>query len=315
MDKTTIDALGERLRRMERKCLRWRLAGGIAALGGAILLFVGGAPLARDARTVEGERFVLRDAAGKTRLLIGVGEGGPPFLRFFDGEGKARLELGLRGDGSADVSLLGRDEHPLAQLNSGAGDSSQLLLAGQKGRGIIGLQTTPEGAGAVTGYGKDGSVRFMVFVAPDGAPSLNFFDQPERPRLTLDLRSGEPNLKLTGDDGKPGVLLSVTKDGPLLGLQDKGQRNTLGLAIHPVGGASLYGHNKDRGNNLYLGVHQDGTSQLTFSEQDERMHATLGADGGNAWLTLCDRKGETRASLSVDRGGTVTSLGLSPRAR
>jgi len=61
-------------------------------------------------RVVEAERFVLKDASGRTRVELTVLGDGSPTLGLFDRNGLPRALLGLAPDGTPALALLGRGE-------------------------------------------------------------------------------------------------------------------------------------------------------------------------------------------------------------
>ena len=86
-----LEAQTRRLDRLEREARRWRRAckGALALCG--VLLFTG---QSGDPRTVEAERFVIRDASGAVRGELGV-NGRDARLLLANGEGNARMLLTL----------------------------------------------------------------------------------------------------------------------------------------------------------------------------------------------------------------------------
>jgi hypothetical protein len=174
-----IDA---RLCRLECELRRWRM---LAALGPIALLVVAvtGSPLSiagtkpMDAfprspspgsPVVEAQRFVLRDAAGATRVTLALAEDGLPLLTFFDGDGEPQAALGprhlyLSGDGNTAVKLL---------VNPGGTPALRLEKQGRL-RAVLGMAN--DGTLALGFYGQDGKGRALLDVAADGSPGLTLF--------------------------------------------------------------------------------------------------------------------------------------------
>ncbi len=98
-----MNALTARLERLERSHRRWRGAGLIAMLGVATLGLAAAAPAVCD--IVYGERLVLRDEGGRTRVTIDAYRTDTPSLAFQDRDGRVRARLGLDKDGQAFVSV------------------------------------------------------------------------------------------------------------------------------------------------------------------------------------------------------------------
>src|SRR4051794_30327323 len=103
MDTTEI-----RLARLERECRQWRRRGVIAVLIGALVAVIGGARKADEPKTVEAERFVVRDKAGKVRAEMGLDSEGLPQIRLSDKDGVNRWVGLVKGD-TPSLSLHGKD--------------------------------------------------------------------------------------------------------------------------------------------------------------------------------------------------------------
>ena len=79
-------AIEARLERLERQQRRWRGVAGVACLGLVAVALMGQKPAGR---TVEAERFILRDAAGRTRAELSLNRDGAPALTCSDRDGFA----------------------------------------------------------------------------------------------------------------------------------------------------------------------------------------------------------------------------------
>jgi len=84
-------AIEARLERLERQQRRWRGVAGVACLGLVAVALMGQKPAGR---TVEAERFILRDAAGRTRAELMVEGEQSVALRFRDADSMPRLTVG-----------------------------------------------------------------------------------------------------------------------------------------------------------------------------------------------------------------------------
>jgi hypothetical protein len=105
-------SLFARLEKVERQNRSLRIFGSVALLGVAGALFLGLA--AAPSKTVEAERFIVRDSLGKARMILAVGDEGPA-LTLLDKDGKLRVNLGVDKEGPA-LDLLDAAESPRAQL-------------------------------------------------------------------------------------------------------------------------------------------------------------------------------------------------------
>jgi hypothetical protein len=99
MDKPKIDALAERIERLERENRRWRWGSGLALIAGLVVM-IGGAQRANDPKVVEAEGFIVRDKDGKERVRLGLATDGDPalFLRGKDGHNRVILQASEEDD-------------------------------------------------------------------------------------------------------------------------------------------------------------------------------------------------------------------------
>ena len=160
MDQTTTDALIERFERLEVRCLRferqarrWKTVGILAWIG-VVMLIAAGARQDRVPKTIEAERFVLRDQDGKTRMELGTDDRKAVALFLLDQEGNRPISLGVTANGRPAMGL------------SQAGGNRSLTLA-----------FTPIGTAGLTLYDKDLTPRVQVYTAPDGTPALEIRDE------------------------------------------------------------------------------------------------------------------------------------------
>jgi hypothetical protein len=82
MSDSRLSALAERVDRLEREARWWRR---IAGLGGVLVVaagLLGQTPAAAPAKTLDAERFHVRDAAGNVRALSAPRPTGRPVSSF-----------------------------------------------------------------------------------------------------------------------------------------------------------------------------------------------------------------------------------------
>jgi hypothetical protein len=88
----------QRVECLERVSRRWRLAALVLLLGCLVLLLAGfdyPQPNLVKARSVEAQKFVLRDADGRVRARMAISEDGPR-LSFFDEQGNVVTSVPLK---------------------------------------------------------------------------------------------------------------------------------------------------------------------------------------------------------------------------
>jgi len=142
--------LARRIERLERAQLRWRRLAVGAVLGLVAVALMGQKPAPR---TVEAERFVLRDAAGRVRAELGVESEQSVALRFRDADTMPRLSIGTENGASV------------------------LVLNEQGGKVRAGLVTLSHGAPALTLYDPNGKNRAELALTREGAPALTILDR------------------------------------------------------------------------------------------------------------------------------------------
>jgi len=97
--------LSTRLERLERENRRMKRFGLAAVLGAGLLGMVGAAaPAVCDVLT--GERLVLRDESGRSRVTLDAYRTDNPAITLADKQGRARAKLALDGQGDLVVNLL-----------------------------------------------------------------------------------------------------------------------------------------------------------------------------------------------------------------
>ncbi len=127
MNEPTMEALVQRLNRMERENHRWKwlVAVTLAVLGVGVVL--GQTTPRRVGKVLEAERFVLRDADGKNRAELGVMDGAS-ILFLNDKDGKPGVALSVLPDGPRMVTLLDKNGKTRSVLTARADGDSGLRL-------------------------------------------------------------------------------------------------------------------------------------------------------------------------------------------
>jgi hypothetical protein len=155
MDHPQFEGLLGRLERLERHNRRLRLGGALLLLG-----IVAGATMGQGrgpSHAVEAQRFVVKDARGKSRAVLGMSAEGPG-LSLYDPDGNARAALALAGD-----------------------NTSRLGFYDRQGKSRVVVDVQEDGTSTVGFYDKTGKAHAHLRVAPDGSPVLGFFDKDGRP--------------------------------------------------------------------------------------------------------------------------------------
>lgn len=178
MNPPILEALAERLERMERENRRLKRVGAVLILGiGALVLMAQGKP----SRVIEAERFVLRDARGKTRAVLGVEDRVTKFS-LYDEDGDFRADLGV-GPAVSTLGLFGKDKGSAVILSEAFPlEASLVFLKDKKMRSIVGVGVV----GPALDLGDaDGRSRASLKLAADGSPTLTLYDEDKKPRTIL----------------------------------------------------------------------------------------------------------------------------------
>jgi hypothetical protein len=137
MPTTTIEAMAERLERLERECRCWRRAGVGLALIGVVVLTIGAVRKDEGPKTIEAERFLLKDKDGTIR-----------------GEWEIDPKLGWTN----------------FRMNNGKCDRQiEMLVTRSRAEDGNGIPT-------INLHAKDGRGRINMLVTPDGEGRLYFHD-------------------------------------------------------------------------------------------------------------------------------------------
>jgi hypothetical protein len=260
MPLSAQDQITARLDRLERDGRRWRRAALGSWLAIAALLLLGQSPARavkpNPARTVEAERFVLRDARGgigatlgwgaddtprlvlndlkgQSRAVLTVGAGGTPGLSLFDADGVTiRAALVVGSDGAPGLALFDSAGKPrlAAALFHGSGASrgstpqeAAPALVAYDGAGVVRVTFGIRGSDAALELADNrGTARTVLRVPADGTPDLLLRDAEGRARAGLSVLSdGTPTLNLNGQDGRPRATMTLTPTkGAALALAD-----------------------------------------------------------------------------------------------
>lgn len=88
----------------------------------------------------------IADATGRRRILLTTTTEGSPAIWFFDGAGKARLNLGLYGDDSPFIVLNDDNERAVQIFRTIGNGKTPVLVMKNNGqdRIIMGLNATPQ---------------------------------------------------------------------------------------------------------------------------------------------------------------------------
>lgn len=223
MDKPMIDALAERVARLERenRRLRW---GGLVAFGclTLVVIFAG----ADAGKVIEAEKVILRDGKGQMRALFEVKPSGEPGLSLFDDKGKTGIDMGIDPQIGPRLSLddaVGKttlhlsvnkfgashiwmevEDGPLVTLLASADKVAELTLGTRAdGERLAARVADHDGGISIMAGDKDLERSLSMGGNPDGTVDLNLSDKNQKNRFILGGKAdGSTYLELRDKDGK-----------------------------------------------------------------------------------------------------------------
>lgn len=110
---------------------------------------------------VAAERFVVRDADGRTRGEFGANGGGEPVLRLNNAGGKERILMGLRPDGTIEMRITDHAHEHRASMFLTPEGWPAIALMSPEGRSLVRL-ATDGGGGTIALYDSAGTKRWSA---------------------------------------------------------------------------------------------------------------------------------------------------------
>ena len=149
MATPTLEALNERLDRLERENRRFKV-GALLVLIGIVAVGIMGQARANAVRVVEAEKFVLRDSQGKERAELSTLGDGSPSLHFYGFyAGRRHAIVSLEADQASGTSGL--------QFNAANGKNRISLAVAVVGSAVVNVADLDGNVRASLGVGRDGS--------------------------------------------------------------------------------------------------------------------------------------------------------------
>jgi hypothetical protein len=187
-----LKTIAERLEELEKQNRRMKRAGLFALAAASALLLMG--QTAPQFRTVEAERFVLRDSKGKVRGALGMRENGPR-LELYDAEGDEKEARAVLAVVEHSPSLwLSGPKGNFVQVISNL-EASALLVSDSDGKTRVQLGMGKGWPGPGIGfYDPNGKT---IYSAPPNLASVSRTDA--RPRVFIEKWLGETKQENLGD--------------------------------------------------------------------------------------------------------------------
>lgn len=153
MSDSGLNALTQRVDRLERDLRWWKRVAGLGGMLTVAAVLLGQAPVGPPVKAVEAERFNVRDAAGNLRALLGTTSDGATSLLLYNATGVNQAGLGVMADGSTSV-----------------------FLANPAGRTVTELTLYRDGTPTLVFRDRNGKTRTLMGTATDGYPFAYFLD-------------------------------------------------------------------------------------------------------------------------------------------
>jgi len=193
MSDPRIDALAERIIRLEKQNARLKWAGGSMSAAMLVLLILAGAApppqaqrdpavkairarnftavdsqgrgsvgIVTDVEPKAGGLIEFLDKAGRRRLALGLGEGDVPFVRLTDPDRGEEITLDLQGARGMGLSFRNKKRDSGILLGTGADGVSGLGLIGPGGKYLVALGINPDGTSQLIFRDKDGKELLQI---------------------------------------------------------------------------------------------------------------------------------------------------------
>ena len=187
-----IDAIVQRLERLERQGHRWKATATLAIITLGLTFLIGAGKNGETSvpDELQAHAFVLVARDGTPLARLGLLPHGAWGLGFYDQGKKSRIVLSVEGDGSSLLSLFGKDGKGSLLLSANGSGATSLRLVDTHWKTRTALATWPDGSPFLQLTDRDGKDRALlqyteVIARATGelikqpGPSLLFFDKEE----------------------------------------------------------------------------------------------------------------------------------------
>ena len=167
MDELTLESLARRLARLERENRWLKRLGTVLAVAAAAGGLMG--QVQPTAGTVESQRFVVKDAAGQPRAVLGATADGSIF-ELYDKDGDRRAAMGIATDGSATLSLMTKGDKGGVWISARPYGWSNLQVFDRGGTSRLATGVAADGAAVLVINDSSGTTRAGLGIAADDHP-------------------------------------------------------------------------------------------------------------------------------------------------
>jgi hypothetical protein len=136
MNESLKNQMMERLEHLEKENRRIKRIGAAILFGAVASLVMGQSKPDNIAKVIDAERFVVRDASGAVRAVLGVNPDGNMGLEVRDKNGKAGVALGMGANGNPALRLDGKEGKTGIALGVRSDNSSAMEFYNNEGKVI-----------------------------------------------------------------------------------------------------------------------------------------------------------------------------------
>jgi hypothetical protein len=180
-----IQALRKRLDQLEHDHKRLRRFGLLAFLGLVVTLLMGQSGRNVVPEVIEAQRFVVKDATGKSVAALGTDRDGAPLLVLMNSDGRLAATLDVTAQKKPTLTLYDRNSKGRLILAVDSDGSPALAMNDKNGTPRIGLAVATQGSGGLVLYGDRNAARASLGLGTDWSPYLVFLDDNGNVRTAL----------------------------------------------------------------------------------------------------------------------------------
>lgn len=202
MDEPTMNSLVQRLEQLERGNHHLKLILVLVLVVSAALLVMGQTKYGKVTKVIEAEQFVLQDAPGRVRAVLGVIENGGAVLSFMNKDGKMVLGVGVTAKDAPSVELYPDGKRRAALQALSADGPVNLEFTNKQGTAVLGIGVTPNGTPGLSLYGPDWKARAVLQIPNDEDSKFAYVDRYGCIQAELKPPKGQPVMCFFNDSGK-----------------------------------------------------------------------------------------------------------------
>lgn len=180
-----IQTLRKRLDRLEYNHQRQKLFGFFAFLAIGVVFLMGQAGRGNIPEVIEAQRFVVKNASGKSIAALGADRDGAPLLVLMNSDGHLAATLDVTVQMKPALTLYDRDGKGRVVLAVDADGSPALAMNDKTGTPRIGLAVATQGSGGLVLHGDRNAARASLGLGTDWSPYLVLLDNNGNVRTAL----------------------------------------------------------------------------------------------------------------------------------